>query len=77
MLEGTLKRNSKSVSIDKLFLENSIFVDFAIISSLLEEKTKVNVPVLELQCRTSPATPGFVRQCDDIDFKLLFRFWPQ
>lgn len=67
-VKGTLKQNSKSVYTDSLFSENSIFVDFITMGSMLTEKMKVKVSFFEFHAETSAC------QCkhDVTDFKVLF-----
>lgn len=44
----TLKSNNESIQTDRLLFENSITVDFATIGSVLDEKKKVTVSLLNV-----------------------------
>lgn len=65
----TLKRNTKSAQIGKVFFKNYIFVDFAVIGSLLEEKMKVKVRRFKFRAKT----PGPMSQFGVAGFKVFFR----
>lgn len=63
----TLKRNTKSAQIGKVF-KNYIFVDFAVIGWLLEEKMKVKVRHFKFRAKTPGPMSQFVA-----GFKIFFR----